>query len=332
MPHDQRLAVRDVVREMIVIAWAPGALYRLSFGFHDRLQDSICDLKSASGLRPTATEARVRAALGAWRDADERIEALSQLVPTRFLSPWLELGLDPSIRDDRRTRAIVRKAAETLADPDGPPYALERTGGELVIDFGPGWREWFLGHSLILARHTEFALARFLQSRNPHVPGIVDKLKMPGNRKLAPARRMIERLRHKQGRLVDAYSGNMLDLRYAVDHVLPRSFVAHDLLWNLVPTSVDHNQDKGETLPGRSLLPKIAQFHHEAIAASPVGAPEIDDYLAVFGISETELRALGGAEFEQAYTKLLSPLLEIASAQGFSTEWQPKTSVTRIIV
>lgn len=186
LPRNQVIPVRSIVSEMVVLAWAPAVLFRLSFGSHDRLQEVVRELQAAARLRPTSTEARVRGALTRWPDAAAKIDALSQLVPSRFLGPWLELDLPSSIRDDRRTRAILRLARETVHDADGPPYALERGEDGFVVVFGPGWRDWLLNHHSILAGHTEFALARFLQARNPHVPGIPDKVRMPGNRKLAP--------------------------------------------------------------------------------------------------------------------------------------------------
>jgi hypothetical protein len=321
------LSVRAIVAEMIVIAWAPAALYRLSFGAHDRLQDAVRDLQSAARLRRTASEAQVRRALAGWSQAAARIDALSNLVPTRFLGPWLEIDLPSSIRDDRRTRAIVKLARQTLAESDGPPCAIERGADGTMIVLGAGWRDWLLAHQLILDSHAELALARFLQARNPHVPGITEKVRMPGSRKLAPARRMFSHLRARQGCLLDVYDGTTLDDRFAIDHVLPRAFVAHDLLWNLAPTQQQMNRDKGEALPDSSLLARIGAFQYELIQAAPMGASELEDYLAVFGLDEQELRTLSQTSFVNRYLELLTPLMLVAAAQGFRTHWRP--SVTR---
>lgn len=321
LPRHEIFPVRTVVAEMIVIAWAPAVLFRLSFGLHDRLQDAVRELHLASGLRTTATESQVRTALSRWAEAEARIDALSQLVPSRFLGPWLEVGLAPTIRDDRRTRAIIRIARETLSDPEGPPHALERGDTGLELQFGPSWRDWLLQHQLILEGHTEFALARFLQARNPHVPGIPNKVRMPGGRKLAPARRIVERMRATSGGLADGYGGAALGSSYAIDHVLPRSFVAHDLLWNLLPTGVEANRKKGEALPAEKLLPQIARYHFAIAAASPHHGAEIEDYIAVFGLSEADLRNLSQDAFGERYLRMFTPLWQVAMAQGFRPDW-----------
>lgn len=326
LPHatDATLGVRRIVAEMIVLAWAPAALYRLSFGAHDRLQNTVRDLQTAKRLRSTATETQVRAAIGHWIEAEGRLEALSNIVPTRFLGPWLELGLSPTIRDDRRTRAILRTALETLNNRDGPPYAIERTTTGAVLRFGPGWRDWLLEHQRVLESHAELALTRFLQARNPHVPGITEKVRMPGTRKLVPARRLFEHVRLLSGVLEDPYDGCALGKDYAIDHVLPRSFVAHDLTWNLVATRNAHNSTKGEVLPASSLLGGVARFHHTAISAAPAYSGALDDYTAAFGIDEDELRALPADGFVERYLQLLMPLMQIALAQGFRGGWIPR--------
>jgi hypothetical protein len=149
---------------------------------------------------------------------------------------------------------------------------------------------------------------------------------MPGNRKLAPARRIFERLREHSGTLLDPYSGGSLGSRYAIDHVLPRAFVAHDLLWNLVPTSDGLNRAKGEALPDEALLPAIARYHFGILANTRPGAAELEDYVAVFGISEVELRALSEEAFLDRYLRMLAPLVQVAAAQGFRSGWRPSQS------
>jgi HNH endonuclease len=46
-----------------------------------------------------------------------------------------------------------------------------------------------------------------------------------------------------------ARSGAPLDDAFSIDHFLPWSFVAHDLLWNLTPVFGTTNSKKGDALP-----------------------------------------------------------------------------------
>ena len=48
------LKVSKLVDDMVMAAWHPVALFRLSLGHQDRLQDSVSQLVSTTGLRPSA--------------------------------------------------------------------------------------------------------------------------------------------------------------------------------------------------------------------------------------------------------------------------------------
>lgn len=200
---------------------------------------------------------------------------------------------------------------------------LTRSNVGSGVDFWAGLARWLIKHQRILESHAELALTRFLQARNPHVPGITEKVRMPGARKLAPARKLFEHLRLHAGALHDAYDGLLLREQYAIDHILPRAFVVHDLIWNLVPTQAKHNLAKGELLPELSLIEPLARFHYALVAAAPAEFGALEDYLAAFGLDEQELRALPQATFVQRYLTLLTPLLQIATAQGFRGGWRP---------
>ena len=323
LPHAQELAVRDLVAEMVVLAWAPAALYRLSFGWHDRLADTVRELAAAKALPPGASEAQIRRALAQWADGPARLEALAQLVPTRFLGPWLDTGLAPAIRDARRTRRIVALAQETLDRDGGPPYAIVRRVTGLVIVFGSGWRPWLLENSTVLRGHALFALVGFLQARNPHVPGIVDKVQRPGTRKLAGARRLFEVFRRDEGGLYEPYPPAPRGSDDAVAHGRPRAGVAQDLRGPRAPAAVVTNRAKGDALPNRSLIAPFATFHHSLIRTPGARGHELEDYVSAFGLSLDELRALSPDLFVQRYDALMTPLLLIATQQGFRPAWVP---------
>lgn len=321
-PHASRFAVRDVLIEMVLIAWTPAALYRLSFGQQDRLQDLIRDLQAAAHLPTNTSEARVRRALVAWPEARARLEPLGRYVPSRFLAPWHADGMPPSLRDDQRNRALAERSQTRSGGPLAGPYTIHGAGAAVEILLEPAWRDHILENLLVLRGFAELELARFLQARNPHVPGIVDKLRPAGPRNLVAARRGFEHLRGGPG-LFDLYTGQPLGERYAVDHFLPRAFVAHDLLWNLAPASELNNRAKADQLPAPDFLPRLSALHYQLLPHAALNHSDLADYAVAFGADARLLREASPEAFAERHAALLTPLLQIAENQGFRAGWRP---------
>lgn len=321
LPHGDRFTARDLLLEMVSAAWAPAALHRLSFGPHDRLQTLIRDLQTAKALSPASSEERVRRALLTWPDGGERLHSLARYVPSRFLAPWYGQDLPPSLRDDRRNREIADRSRAAGDYGIAGPYAIFGSGAQAEIVVDARWREWLLANYLVVRGFTEIELARFLQARNPHVPGIVDKLRPPAARKLANARRLFERARADRGELRCLYTRQPLAADYAVDHFIPRAFVAHDLIWNLAPAAASVNRLKADRLPPKSLIEDLAAFHFDLIAHHGPGSAEGDAYAMALGLDLETIRRLSRPAFIEKMGALLSPLLQIAESQGFVVGW-----------
>jgi hypothetical protein len=320
LPKAEQLEERDILLEMMALAWAPVALFRLSFGVHDRLPALVIDLQTHSRLPGAASTARVKRAFADWPDGDRRLDTLARYVPTRFLAPWLAEHLPLAQRDDLRTKTIASLAGDTIGAGQGPPYALRARNGQRWVDLDPIWRQFLLEQAPVVRAFAEMQLARFLQSRNPHVPAIVDKLGPPPPRNLASARSAFQLLA-RRAPLTDLYTGEPLEV-FALDHVAPRSFVAHDLIWNLAPMAPRNNGAKGDRLPDLAVIPALARLHHTLIATPDIAPRLLEDYVAAFNRDLESLRAIGREAFEALYLTHYTPLLQIAQNQGFQP-WLP---------
>lgn len=95
----------------------------------------------------------------------------------------------------------------------------------------------------------EYNMILYLQRRNPSVPGIADKLMPPQERKLEKVKKywkLILTLEPVQ----EIYSGKILTEKdISIDHFVPWSYVAHDEMWNLNPTTKSINSSKSNNLP-----------------------------------------------------------------------------------
>src|SRR5262249_377652 len=113
--HSFRLT--DIFTEMVITAWHPVCLFRLSLGRQDKLQDVILELQKKSGLPSNATSEDIRNFVNDSADALKKLEYFKRYVPTRFLTPWFADKLGREHDDIVRTREIQTMAKESQKTP-----------------------------------------------------------------------------------------------------------------------------------------------------------------------------------------------------------------------
>lgn len=321
-------APTEIVKEMIVAAWHPVCFFRLSLGRQDKLQDLILSLKSTAGLENDAQPHRIRPAL---EDVLPQIRDLTNLVPTRFLSPWFTIQLR-AIDGHERTKRIQELSCLSQESAVPSPYFFVRDRREWMIHLNDAWLAFFHENFEIVRSFAFFHLCKYLQARNPNVPGIVNKLTVPGARDLSAARKFWRLVRIESERtgkthlFHDIYTGLPLDDQFSIDHFLPWSFVAHDLLWNLAPVSKVTNSMKNDSLPDlQRYLPKLCQLHRESIVSMSNRPQLLEDYFNWFQTDVTGILALSEPQFMQRFLETFEPQLQIAANQGFQASWFYRT-------
>lgn len=155
----------------------------------------------------------------------------------------------------------------------------------------------------------------FLQARNPDVPDIPSKLQRPISRGgLAKHKSNFWDLIIKElGPIRCIYTGKKLGIgEYAVEHFVPFQFVAHDLMWNLIPADATFNSKKGDKLPDfNTYFNSFFEVQKEGLKVIKAIAPKnkfLEDYLPLFN----DLK-IDRSKFEET----IKPMLTIAHNNGF---------------
>jgi len=307
-------------------------VFRLSLGKQDQLNDIPLRLREARGLAPHERPAAVRqAALEELRDGRSavggKILNLGVYVPRRFLTPFFEAELRGR-KDAEKNRLIERLAEEAFGDEERPGlYRFVSDDGRPTIEFHPGWYDYFKMHAHILKDFCLWNLLLYVQKNNPNAPNLAAKLFAPGVRDLSRARRYWETALEVLGPRPCVYSGILVDRRaYSLDHFLPWSYVAHDLLWNVVPTTASVNSAKGDRVPElERYFGDFARLQHEAlrVVATAARAKLVEDYTLLFRASSLEeLWAVAFGRFEETLYDTISPQVQIAENLGFVTGWR----------
>jgi hypothetical protein len=325
------LRLSDVLVEMVVIAWHPVCLFRLSLGRQDKLQDVIFEIQHLSGLAPNVAPETIRRFVEGSVAAQSKLVFLQQYVPARFLTPWFEDTLRGR-KDAEKTKLIKTMAQHNQNEPFASPYYFDVVSGCEVLKLNDSWCAFLIENFGVIESFTEHHFVLYLQARNPNVPGVVNKLRVPMQRKLHSARKFwnfvqtdFKKLK-KHSAFRDIYSGQHLSDGFSIDHFLPWSFVVHDLLWNLTPVEPKTNSNKKDLLPDLDIyLPRLAKLHFAAIDVAKEHPKFLEDYMDCFKQDTSDLLALGESGFCAKYREIIVPQAQIARNQGFQTNWKFKS-------
>lgn len=320
-----------LLARMVASVWYPTNYFRLSFGKQDRLGSVVARLGRQAGLPMDIPRARVittaLAHLSQSDDAGREILSLANFVPYRFLRPFFTQTLRGA-KDWEVNRRIKTLAESAFHDSQAPCLYRFVDAPQPGIEIHPVWFAYLQQHLTILTGFCLWRLVNYLQKNNPNVPNIAGKLFEPQERDLRQARAFWNIVLAQAGHMTCIYSGQPLQKGdFSLDHFLPWRFVAHDLLWNLLPTPKVVNSSKSDNLPDAALyFDPFAQMQYQAvqvIARAPQTAKLLEDHVLLFKVSAiTDLQTMPFPVFRDTLHQSIAPQLQIAANMGFSTGWR----------
>lgn len=324
------IEINELVARMIAGVWYPTNYFLLSFGKQDRLSDIALLLKKEQSLNKDAKCQDVANAvlieLTNKSSFARQIASLTRYVPYRFLRPLFaqQLKGQPDWKIDE---LIAELADQTYADQNSPP--LYRFVGERgqTLEIHPAWFEYLQTHMAIVTGFCLWNLLNYLQRNNPNVPNIAGKLFEPEQRDLSACRKFWRQAFDQLGKIQCIYSGvEMEKTAFSLDHFLPWSYVAHDLMWNTIPTPRNVNSAKSDRLPDwRLYFEPFAQLQYAAFQAVSTTRNNklLEDYLLLFNRSSIqEITSLSLADFQNTLNNTLAPQVQIAKNMGFISGWK----------
>lgn len=313
-----RISIWDIVISMVANAWYPIHYFRLSFGKSDSMYVAIKTIRELTDLPYDASKKLIEETLRDQLDKKEIKAALRVFtlnVPFRFLSPWINTS---------ENKDVVRRSHSF---ENGALYALHKDDIEdWIIELNPAWCDYLKQHYSILLDFAYWNLTLFLQTRNPNVPNIPNKLIRPEARKsLNNQRQFWNAVIKASGPIECIYTGAELYAgNFDLDHFIPWSFVTHDLSWNLIPSNPTINSSKSDRIPDLDFyLPKLSCAHHSAIKTyCGLGKSEkaLEDYISL-GYTVRELLEMPQDKFLEIFHQTFSPMAQIACNMGFE-QWQ----------
>ena len=301
----------EIISGMIAEAWYPIHYFMLSFGKNDSLADIVYLIRRILLIPVDADKRDVMRDILKNRDIPDVRKCIQQLstnVPYWFLSPWL-----PGMKKTKDVELASQSEFSRC------PYAINGKSIRLRDE----WAEYFFKHASILKDFSFWNLSLFLQKRNPNVPDLPSKLVRPLQRSsLTKQHHFWDHYIETVGEIRCIYTNASLrKSHYDLDHFIPWSFVAHDLLWNLLPADSSINSSKSNNLPPLDVyLKPMAHLQRDALSVNYANNPSdklLEDYL-IFRCSIEELISIPEDRFIELYKKEFTPMSQTAMNMGFA--------------
>ncbi len=329
------ITFEKVISGMIADAWYSVTEYRLRMGTKDGVGNSVNSIERAVNkldalekLENTSDRQTILLAIDEYKTLlHDEMYQISKNVPYRLLSSFLkEIGGNDPLWD-QRTRLIAY--LEMINKNSCIPYTIGTEKGlnkRIIIE--DRWRRFIIDNMVAIRGWIQMKKIKYLQDRNPGVPGIIYKLepehekqrKLQNVRKLWAAVMGITAIR-------DIYSGKLLSTSYEIDHFVPWSYITNDEMWNLMPVGASFNSSKRDKLPDWNKYFKGFAQNQFVLNSTVYQYSEItkmftncqrDNLNALWSTDELYLKGIGENKFVKILEDRLKPIYDSAYTQGYA--------------
>ena len=317
---------------MLDIAKYPLRRFHLSFGWHDKVDIALRDLEDAAGWHGLKEERFEQEIAARHSEIPAFVyKRLVEFAPYRLLTPFFGNALQ-GLGASAKRREIVRLADEQFVSYCPPVYRFAKGGS--CIEMHSDWAAYILSNVKILKGWARWHWCGYLQKRNPNVPAVSEKLAKPTAVDLSKQREFWRWILGKRvGDIRCIYSGEVLNAQnFVVDHYVPRDYISHDNLWNLIPTKPEVNSAKSNLLPDEEYFLKFVKTQHIALSEFCNSRRTEWNALMESYLVDLHLRhmptigksALALKDLRSAYSLVIPPMLMLAENRGFRAGWKWK--------
>ena len=251
------VSFHEAAYEMIIEAWYTVSEYHLHMGSvygtesRNAIERAVNYIQSKSDLSSSAQRDKIEEAIRSCEHDHEFQKIINQMtddVPYRLLSPFV-----PELKGNDRLWHSDQKLIEyfnLINQKSLLPYYMEFVShSHKYVHWNDPWAAMVKDNYILILEWIRSKKIRYLQDRNPGVPGIVYKLDIVTARKLNHVHHLWDAVMEKDD-VIDIYTNNVLNgKRYDIDHFIPWSYVMADELWNLTPAEKASNISKSNHLP-----------------------------------------------------------------------------------
>lgn len=330
------ITYEELVDEMIADAWYMVTEYHLNLGPKDTLERLVHYIKQQYPHLKSCEKKPVLLDFLKNTEDKEIIgkkKALTLHVPYRLQAPFM-----PELKSREWSVSTKELMCQFNRQDHLIYHFVDRKGLSTQITIQKDWAEYIIRNQEIVRGWLEYHMIRYIQKRNPSVPGIADKLYPPLERKLEKVKKYWKLILSME-EVRDIYSNRLLtEQDISIDHFVPWSYVAHDEMWNLSPTTKSINSSKSNNLPDWDIyFDRLAkqEFQSYRLLWQYDAVHREFEKCAKEHINNDEIRyrvyrqGLEFSEFAGELKSVILPLYQSAQNCGFAN-WQYRDATSEI--
>jgi hypothetical protein len=322
------LKLKDILVEMLTIAWYPHSVFNLSFGSQDKITRELDTLRNELKLDKYLSgvshndQKNIREIITQCSLSSTTIDLL-RYVPYRLVRPFfsdLLRGLK-----DQQVNQRINDLADQEFETRKPLYKFNQSKDSIILH--PLWIGYFQVNLSIVRAWVAWEFLQYMQSKNPSTPAIANKIFPPLIREPMTQQTDFWKLVIQYSKnLRCIYSDQIIQEDFSLDHYLPWTFVAHNQLWNLIPVPKSVNSSKSNKVPSDIYFDKFIQVQHLGLTIANERMSRCkwaESYILDLGFSSKD-ELLSLENLRRQYNLKVKPLIALAISQGFEGEWKYK--------
>ncbi|MEB3227881.1 MAG: helix-turn-helix domain-containing protein [Synechocystis sp.] len=320
----------DLAQEIITNAWISYGYFKLSLGTKDCVTRQLTAILQENNQRYLESfqkdKTRLKSILGK-TDYRSLLRYTARTGVYQLVYPWFREE-SQELKRKALNQAILYFSSSQYHKIK-PLYVFdgERVEDCTAIVMTSDWVNYFKSHFRIVQGWAAWHWLQYLQIHNPTTLNLVNKLFISsGDDDLALQTKFWKSVMNHHP-LRCFYCGELLNLKtLGLDHYLPRPFVAHDHIWNLIPISRSLPTPRGNNIPSDHYLREFVGLHHLALTTNHQHLPKtvwekvIISYFNDLDL-ENENDLLDQQKLFNAYETTFNSLKTLALRQGFEDGW-----------
>lgn len=324
------ISFQEIIVEMFANAWYPHKYFKLSFGKQDKIADKLDTLKleiTEPILKFRDTDKKFLRATINNQNIDDTVNSINRYVSYRLIRPFF--AQETRGLKDYDVNPTLINLANNQFNTKKPLYyfnAEDQKNCNAII-LHPDWIQYLEDNYTIVRGWVSWEWLHYMQQRNPSTPNVVNKLFMPQERDSLTNQTKYWKTILEYQDIKCIYSKVKLDkYNISLDHYLPWSFVAHNQLWNLIPTTNYVNSSKSNNLPSDEYFKSFVELQHIGLTIAYENISNnqwlkyTESFVSDLKVSQAD-DLLNLEVLSKAYEITTIPLISLATMQGFSPNW-----------